>query len=114
MRVIVCGGRNFMNAGWVFHHLAKYDITELAQGGATGVDYLAKNYATKFLIPQKEYKADWDKYGRAAGPVRNEEMLLNFKPDKVIAFRTGSGKGTQNMIDTARKYGYEVIEVSGV
>lgn len=112
-RVLVCGGRNFRSHAQVWRELdrlhAERKFTHLIQGGATGADSHAKQWAaTKPEIERYESKADWDKHGKAAGPIRNARML-EWKPDLVIAFAGGSG--TRNMIDQARRAGLEVIEV---
>ena len=117
MRVIVCGGRNFNNREFVWRHLDSFveenSITELAQGGASGVDWLAKSWSLNRGVPMQEFRADWDTYGYAAGPIRNKQMLESFKPDCVIAFCYGSGKGTRNMINLAESQGYRVIKIEG-
>ena len=48
----------------------------------------------------EEFKADWDKFGRAAGPIRNAQMLREGKPDLVVAFP--GGRGTANMVAQAK------------
>jgi hypothetical protein len=112
-RVLVCGGRNFASPAQVALALDRLHtergFTALIQGGASGADALAKDWVrTKPEIERYECKADWEKHGRAAGPLRNARML-EWKPDLVVAF-TG-GKGTANMVDQARRAGVPVIEV---
>lgn len=84
------------------------DITVIA-GAAKGVDTAAIDFAIVNYCPFKEYPADWDKYGRSAGPIRNKQMLDFGKPDLVIAFP--GGKGTEMMIKLAKDKGVPVIEV---
>jgi hypothetical protein len=79
-------------------------ITEVVEGGAPGFDAFAKKWAKYHGIPVKEFAADWDKHGRAAGPRRNEEMARY--ADALIAFH--GGKGTDDMIRRARKHGLVV------
>jgi hypothetical protein len=55
------------------------------------------------------FPAQWDRYGEAAGPIRNAWMLEFGKPDLVVAFP--GGRGTADMISKARKAGIEVCEV---
>ena len=52
------------------------------------------------------YPANWKKHGRAAGPIRNKQMLEEAKPDLVIAFPGGAG--TANMVKQAREAGVKV------
>lgn len=54
--------------------------------------------------------ADWSKYGKAAGPMRNQKMLDEYKPDLVVALP--GGRGTADMVSRARVAGVEVIEAS--
>ena len=115
MRVIVCGGRDYRNIAFVWMTLDKLHaatpFTALMQGGQTGVDTFAKEWAR--TIPELKdarfvCKAEWTKYGPAAGPIRNKKML-DWKPDCVIAF--AGGPGTNNMIRQARSRGIRVIDV---
>jgi len=78
----------------------------MIQGGATGADKLAKEYAQLNNIPYVEEKADWS-LGKKAGPIRNELMLKKYLPDLVIAFP--GGRGTDNMVRLAKSYGVETI-----
>lgn len=110
MRVLVCGGRDYRSPAHVFVALdkihAKTPITELMQGGATGADKFAKEWAaTKPEIKRYACQADWGKHGRAAGPIRNARML-EWKPDLVVAF-TG-GDGTADMVRKAEAAGVPV------
>jgi hypothetical protein len=83
------------------------DIT-IIEGGATGADSAAADFATVHYCQLEEYKADWKKHGTSAGPIRNRQMLEDGKPDIVLAFP--GGKGTANMIAQARAYGIPVVE----
>jgi hypothetical protein len=114
VRVIVCGGRKYEDDARVRAVLdAGIDgqpITEIAEGGAHGVDEHADEWAVIRGVPSKTYNAHWPKHGKAAGPIRNAEMLANFKPDAVIAFPGGTG--TADMVRKARAAGVRVIEVT--
>lgn len=72
-------------------------------------DALAHDWAVVNWTQFEEYKADWDTYGLAAGPLRNQRMLDEGKPDVVLAFP--GGKGTADMVARARKAGVRVVEV---
>jgi hypothetical protein len=113
MKVIVCGGRGYANVemlNLVLDELhAKTPITTLIQGGANGADYLAFRWACRTKgVSITTHHAEWDKHGRAAGPIRNKHMLED-DPDIVVAFR--GGRGTANMIKQAKAAGFPVIEV---
>ena len=111
MKVVVCGGRNYHEPAQVRRELnrlyAVHHFTDLMQGGCpTGADRLAKEWAaTKPEIKRWECKAEWGKYGKAAGPRRNAQMV-EWKPDLVIAFP--GGRGTANMIKQAKEAGIPV------
>lgn len=112
-RILVCGGRDYNDWDQVCWALAPYKSTEtvIIHGGARGADSLAFKWAKENNIPYKTYLANWERYGKSAGFIRNKQMLDEGKPDLVIAFP--GGKGTKMMVDIAKKAGVEVIEVYG-
>lgn len=116
LTVLVCGGRNFDDAltlgSWLGGLHKKAGIALLIHGGARGADFMAGKFAQWAGIPVKEYPADWDTHGRAAGPIRNQRMLDDGKPDVVVAF--DGGRGTADMIDRAEKAGVRVIRATKV
>lgn len=81
----------------------------LAHGGANGADALAGAWAGERGVPVTEFKADWKAYGKAAGPVRNRQLLETWRPDFLVAFEGGAG--TQNCKQTARLLRIPVLEV---
>ena len=111
MRVLICGGRDFSDADFMDRYLRivdrRYVIKHVIQGGARGADRLAKNWAEGCGVPVTEYRADWSKYGKAAGPRRNQQMIDEGKPDLVIAF--GGGRGTADMVRKAEAAGIKVF-----
>jgi hypothetical protein len=87
-----------------------HPFRELMQGGASGVDRFAKEWAMKHPeIVRYTCEADWAKRGRAAGPIRNRRML-DWLPDMVIAFPGGAG--TANMVKQATEAGVPVISIT--
>lgn len=113
MKVLVCGGRDYRNTAYLFRALDKLHqerpITELIQGGANGADALAREWAkTKPDVARFVCKANWQKYGKAAGPIRNSKMLA-WGPDLVIAFPTPKSRGTWDMVRKAKAAGVETI-----
>ena len=112
MRVIVCGGRDFDDVSAVRHALtaahARRPITLLIEGGQTGADRLAREWAKAEGVPFVTVEAEWQRFGPAAGPIRNSKMLTEQKPDAVIAFP--GNKGTRDMVTIARKAGVPVWE----
>lgn len=103
MRILVCGGRAYHDRDWVFNVLdtvhSMYKVTCVIQGGARGADSLGQRWAEANRIPCQQFDADWDTHGRAAGFIRNEEMLTKGRPNMVVAFP--GGPGTRNMIKLA-------------
>jgi hypothetical protein len=100
MRIIVCGGRAYQNRERVFETLdalhRERRIELVAQGGAEGADALAKQWARDMGVETGTFYADWKAYGRLAGPMRNQRMLVDARPDLVVAFP--GGRGTADMI----------------
>lgn len=109
MRVLVCGGITFDNWKTVHRELSGIGPTVIIQGGAPGADRLAAKYADVNGVPLVTYPALWSR-GKKAGPERNAFMLEDSRPDIVVAFP--GGRGTQDMVDRARKAGLLVTEVT--
>lgn len=80
-------------------------VSLVIEGGAKGADLLGRKAAEALRIPVSEFPAEWDKHGKAAGPIRNAEMLENAKPTLVLAFHEDPnlGKGTADMVRRALK-----------
>lgn len=114
LRVLVCGGRDYDDGDAIFAALndvsADRDIVEIIQGGARGADSWAKRWAEISQINCRTYEANWKKHGKLAGPMRNERMLVEGKPNLVVAFP--GGRGTADMVRRARDFGVEVIHFS--
>lgn len=79
MKIIVCGGRNYKDRAVVFGRLdslhAGNKITELVQGGASGADELAAEWAKERGVKLSTFTAQWKTHGRTAGPIRNQRMI---------------------------------------
>lgn len=116
MRVLVTGGRNYDDSRRVSQVLDKLHreavISVIIEGGAHGADRLAREWAGHPYGCGKveTYEADWENQGRFAGPMRNQRMLDEGKPDLVIAFP--GGRGTADMCRKARKAGVQVVEIA--
>lgn len=110
MKVLVCGGRNFKDAltlgSWLGGIHKGHGITLLIHGGAKGADFMAGEFAKWAGIPVMVFNADWGKHGRAAGPIRNAQMIAEGAPDLVVAF--SGGRGTADMISKAKAAGIPV------
>lgn len=112
MIVLVTGGRDYKDRAFVFRILdaihAKRTITLLVEGGASGADTFARQWAQARRISFKTFEAEWDRYGGHAGRVRNCRMLREAKPDMVAAF--AGGVGTRHMCSIAREAAVPVLE----
>ena len=110
-RVAVTGGSNFDDSRFVNYHLSRLDdeyfFECLIHGNAPGADKLCGEWAKSKNIKVISVDANWERYGKAAGPIRNKE-ILKYKPDILISFP--GGRGTNNMISEARKLGVTHIE----
>jgi hypothetical protein len=110
MKVAIVGTRSFMNRDLMFGKLDSIGkIDRIYTGDAKGADTLAVEYAKANNIPYEVFYADWEKYGRAAGPIRNKDIVAN--ADLVIAFWDGKSPGTKSSIDIAKRTGKDVIVV---
>lgn len=78
-------------------------ITLLVQGDANGADILAKEWAKDRGVKCNEHPADWKTHGKAAGPIRNIEMLETYPEARVLAFPMGLSKGTRHCIKEAKR-----------
>lgn len=111
MRVLVCGSRYFDNYELLKETLDELDITTIIEGEAKGADRLGRRYGEERGIEVLRFPALWDKHGKAAGPIRNKQMLDEGCPELVVAFRGPNSRGTQNMINQAEKAGIPVTVI---
>jgi hypothetical protein len=116
MRVIVCGGRNYAEENVIRKRLAtlrdEHPDAVVIHGAAPGADSWAGYVAGTLGLTVEVHPANWAKHGRAAGPIRNQEML-DSGADLVIAFP--GGRGTKDMTTRAGDAGVpvEMIEPEG-
>lgn len=112
MRVLVCGDRHWPKHGAFaignrIAFLPKDAV--IVHGACRGADTIAANEAATLGYRIEPHPADWTQYGRAAGPIRNQEML-DSGIDLVLAFHPDLdlSKGTKDMVSRATKAGIEV------
>ncbi len=121
MRVLICGSRNWKEDDVPPECRIEAYIKTLPpnaviiHGAAPGADMTADRIARERGHTVIEFKANWNLYGAAAGPIRNHEMMDVGKPDKVVAFHEDivHSKGTKDMINIARKAGLPVEVFNG-
>ncbi len=110
MKVLVCGGRDYYDPSQMWAVLDSLDcfnyISCVIDGAANGADYWGNQWALARNRPTIRFHADWETHGKAAGPIRNRQMLIEGKPDLVVAFPGGAG--TANMVSQAKKAGIPV------
>lgn len=110
MRVIVCGSRRWTDrkaiadrlADLVLEHAPDYPV--IVHGAARGADRIAEDEAGKAGLVTEPHPADWDRHGKRAGVIRNEEMAA-LGANLCIAFWDGQSTGTADMLERARKHG---------
>ena len=79
MRVLVCGGRDWgtklFERQALYRALHEVRPTVIIEGGAAGADARAREWARYYGVANETFPADWRKHGKAAGPIRNRQML---------------------------------------
>jgi hypothetical protein len=111
-RCIIAGSRSFDDYDYMLETLEGWRegfMGEIISGGAKGADRLGERFAKEFNIPLKIMPADWDKYGKRAGYIRNEQMADY--AEVLFAFWDGKSPGTKHMIDIAYREGLIVFIV---
>ncbi len=108
MKVIIAGGREINDYDLLLKAVlnAGFDITAVVSGGARGADAMGERFAEEAGLQLFKFPADWDKHGRAAGPIRNQ--VMGDFADALIALWDGQSRGTKHMIDYATKKGLKV------
>jgi len=109
MKVIIAGSRVFNDYGLLCQAVVDsgFDITEVVSGCARGADTLGERWAADHGVPVARFAAEWDKYQRAAGPIRNRQMAEY--AEGLIALPVGEARGTRDMIRQATKLKLKVF-----
>lgn len=114
-RIIVAGSRQFTDKKLLYDKLDEIisstnDDIEIVHGNCRGADLLGEMYAIDHHLKVIAFPAYWKMYGKAAGPIRNNEMAKYASKANgiLVAFPIGESNGTRNMINIANKYGLEV------
>lgn len=111
LRILVCGSRRYDNDARIEEVLRQYAPVHagprvaLIHGNAAGADTRAGEIGYWLGFDVQPYQADWAKHGKAAGPIRNRQML-DTNPDLVIAF--AGGVGTKDCVNEAKRRGIPV------
>jgi hypothetical protein len=110
-KVIVAGSRTFTNYAILSEVLDKYlpVNASIISGTARGADKLGERYAEENNITLTKFPADWNKYGKSAGPLRNREMADI--AHTAIIFWDGHSKGTLDMIEVSKSKNLDLIVI---
>jgi len=122
VKVLICGGRD-LNQADAWNMLERdlkdavaeiigarsFSIDTVIHGGCRGADEAAAGWGASEGAKVIACPADWKKHGKAAGPIRNRKMLLDHKPDVVVALP--GGRGTADMINAAEECGVRVVRL---
>jgi len=121
MNVLICGSRDWNDFTTIKKYLEELKTTDnntqqpitIIHGGCKGADSIAGYLAEQLGFQVRVFKSDWSKYGKAAGPIRNQQMLDEGHPNLVVAFHDAleNSKGTLDMVSRARKAEINVIVI---
>lgn len=121
MIILVCGDRHWKDREMIEREItavqSEFDVDNdevvIVEGEANGADKMARQYAVQVGIPVHPYPAQWSRFGRSAGPIRNQWMLDEEHPDLVLAFHDdlANSSGTADMIEKAEKAGIPVRKI---
>ncbi len=107
VRLLVFGSRDWPFPGMVNDRLDNFyidgpaigpDLFKLITGGARGVDTMAEEWARDMYVWSVVYPADWHKYGKGAGPIRNQHMLDMENPTHYLGFILNNSRGSMDML----------------
>jgi hypothetical protein len=116
LKLIIAGSRGFtflsspmIDAFLQFHHVHYKNIEQVVSGCAPGVDTAGENFAAALDIDIETFPANWNKHGKAAGPMRNKEMAEY--ADALLLIWDGKSKGSANMKQNMLKLNKPIYEV---
>jgi len=111
MRVLICGDRNWSNFKVIEDFILTLPKdTVIIEGDCRGADKISGFLARKYGHEVIPFPAHWETYGLKAGPIRNQQMIDEGKPDLVVAFHNDlkNSKGTKDMVNKAISFGIQV------
>ena len=119
LKIVIAGCRNYNNyyeakdyIDFCIREIKKNNTIVILSGGCRGADAIGERYAIENGYEIRRFVANWDKYGKAAGPIRNEQMAI--EADYIICFWDYKSRGTKSMIENAKKYSkpYKIKNIS--
>lgn len=128
-RLIVAGSRDFdtsNNEKAILHFIAgalifnnidiSSDNIEICHGDCRGVDQVAKVFSKKYNLECFSFPANWNEHGKAAGPIRNEQMAEwaceGDRQGILVVIKKPDSRGSSHMISCAKKRNMKIIEVN--
>lgn len=117
MVIIVSGSRDWDDAQPIYNKLdellKEHNSLLIVHGNAKGVDSIANTWAKEHHVPVEKFPAEWKKWGKAAGMIRNREMLEVYPNALVVAFPSPQSIGTYGMLKEAEKRGHSIWVYQG-
>lgn len=119
LKIVIAGCRYYNNYNeakeyidFCIREIKKNNTIVILSGGCRGADAIGERYAIENGYEIRRFVANWDKYGKAAGPIRNEQMAKD--ADYIICFWDYKSRGTKSMIENAKKYSkpYKIKNIS--
>lgn len=108
MKLIICGGRNYVfdskDEAWLDMIRVTESVSLVIEGGASGADFCGRQWAKVRGIPVHTEAADWNQFGKRAGPIRNRKMAQLAEGCAIFP----GGKGTADMERAAREASLEI------
>ena len=114
MKLVIAGSRtlhppiNYLKSVLVKLGLIE-KVAEIVSGGASGVDHQAELFATNINLPIRVFEADWDRNGKAAGPIRNRKMAEY--GDALLLIWDGESRGSRSMKTEMQRLNKPVFEI---
>lgn len=111
-RTIIAGTRDIYDFALLCEAVraSGFTVGEVVSGGASGVDRLGERYARLHGLPLRRFLADWSRFGRSAGPRRNQQMVdYAGRAGQLIAVWDGRSRGTRHTIQMAERAGLAVF-----
>ena len=120
-RIVICGGRHFNDyeqlkttiTNFLKQRKIEIENVEIVSGHCQGADMLGEQYAKEYGLNLTIFPADWQRYKRKAGPIRNKQMIeyiMQTENKAVIAFVSENSKGTKQTVLLAKRAGIFVVE----
>lgn len=113
IKLIIAGGRDYNDYNFFKEKTAAYiseiqngEPVQIVSGGANGVDKMGEIFAKENNLDLIVFQADWNKFGRGAGPQRNKQMADY--GTHLLSYWNGESRGTKSMISLAEKKGVKV------